>query len=125
MQTTNMATEVLTAKTLMNEPVRNRQGEDVGNVEDYMLDLNSGCVQYAVLSFGGFLGIGEKLFAIPWSALTLDTERHHFILDVDKDMLDRAPGFDKNNWPMAQANDYRSSVDSYWSTRRSSGGGMY
>ncbi len=118
MQATDQATRVLAAKRLMNEPVRNRQGEDVAGVEDYIIDLNSGCVQYAVLSSGGFLGMGEKLFAVPWPAMRLDTERHCFVLDVDKDALERAPGFDKDNWPTAERSDYRSSVDSYWSTRR-------
>lgn len=120
MQTTDQMTKVMTAKTLMNEPVRNRRNEDIGKVEDYMLDLDSGCVQYAVLSFGGFLGLGEKYFAVPWPALTLDTEQHCFVLDVDKEALDQAPGFDKNDWPMSERNDYRSSVDTYWSTRSTS-----
>jgi hypothetical protein len=52
-----------------------------------------------VLSFGGFLGIGDKLFAIPWQALQLDPDNKCFVLDVDKEMLDNAPGFDKDHWP--------------------------
>lgn len=59
-----------------------------------MLDVPSGRVAYAVLSFGGFLGMGEKLFAEPWSALTLDTVNKRFVLDVTKDRLTDAPGFD-------------------------------
>lgn len=120
MQATDTQTRVLTAKTLMNEPVRNTQDEDIGKVEDYMLDLKSGCIQYAVLSFGGFLGIGEKLFAVPWENFTLDTERKCFVLDVDKDALKDTPGFDRDNWPMTEQNDYRSRVDSYWGSHRSS-----
>lgn len=119
MQTTDQTTRVLTAKTLMDEPVRNSRDEKIGKVEDYMLDLESGCVQYGVLSFGGFLGMGEKYFAIPWRDLTLDTDRQCFVLDIDKDALDNAPGFDKDHWPMTDQNDYRNSVDSYWEQRRS------
>ena len=64
-----------------------------------MIDLPSGRIAYAVVSFGGFLGIGDKLFAVPWQALTLNTAEHEFILDVDRDTLERAPGFDKEHWP--------------------------
>ena len=56
-------------------------------------------IAYAVLAFGGFLGIGDKLLAIPWGALTLDTGASRFILDVSKEKLERAPGFDKDRWP--------------------------
>jgi hypothetical protein len=69
-----------------------------------MLDVPSGRIAYAVLSFGGVIGFGDKLFAIPWSALTLDADRKCFILDIDKERLKNAPGFDKNHWPaMADA----------------------
>ncbi len=64
-----------------------------------MLDLESGQIAYAVLSFGGFLGIGDKLFAVPWKALELNSAEREFILDVDKKTLENAPGFDKDNWP--------------------------
>lgn len=69
-----------------------------------MLDMSNGRVAYAVLSHGGFLGMGNKLFAVPWSALKLDTVNKRFVLDVDKDRLESAPGFDKDQWPdMADA----------------------
>ncbi|MHB8167568.1 MAG: PRC-barrel domain-containing protein [Sulfuricella sp.] len=64
-----------------------------------MLDMRSGKVGYAVLSFGGFLGMGEKLFAVPWNALTLDTKNKRFKLNVEKDRLKDAPGLHKDNWP--------------------------
>ena len=89
----------LSASTLIGNDVRNRQGEDLGKVEDFMLDLKTGRIAYAVLSFGGFLGVGNKLFAVPWSAFTLDSPRHAFILDVSQERLKEAPGFDKDHWP--------------------------
>jgi sporulation protein YlmC with PRC-barrel domain len=92
-------TQVLSATTLVNDGVVNRQGEKLGKIEDLMVDLNSGRIAYAVLSYGGFLGLGDKLFAIPWDALTVDTSNERFVLNVDKDTLKNAPGFDKNNWP--------------------------
>ncbi len=90
---------VLSASTLKDEKVVNAAGEDLGKIEDYMIDLNKGRIAYCVLSFGGFLGMGDKLFAVPWSALTLDTENECFILNVEKERLKTAPGFDKDNWP--------------------------
>jgi sporulation protein YlmC with PRC-barrel domain len=90
---------VLSAGTLSGDRVRNATGEDLGKVEEIMLDVPRGRIAYAVLSFGGFLGIGDKLFAVPWSALKLDTAEHEFILDMSRETLENAPGFDKNNWP--------------------------
>ena len=91
--------EVMDAATLIDDDVVNASGEDLGKIEAIMLDVQSGRIAYAVLSFGGFLGMGTKLFAIPWSALTLDADEKHFILDVPKDRLENAPGFDKDHWP--------------------------
>lgn len=87
------------ADTLLDNAVVNRQDEDLGTILDIMLDVRAGNISYAVLSYGGILGIGDKLFAVPWEALSLDTDNHRFILDVAKDRLDAAPGFDKDNWP--------------------------
>jgi PRC-barrel domain len=71
-------------------------------------------VAYVVLSVGGFLSIGERLFAIPWEALTLDEDRKCFILDVDKRRLENAPGFDQDQWPDMADVSWGSSVSSYW-----------
>ena len=75
---------VLAADTLTGDKVVNRQKEDLGTIEHLMIDVENGRVAYAVLSFGGFLGMGDKLFAIPWSALKVDTGEEQLILDVDK-----------------------------------------
>ncbi|HZW02363.1 MAG TPA: PRC-barrel domain-containing protein [Anaerolineaceae bacterium] len=91
--------EVLSATTLIGDQVVNTRGEDLGKLEEIMIDLFSGRVAYAVLSFGGFLGIGSKLFAIPWSALTVNTRDKNVVLDIEKSVLENAPGFDKDNWP--------------------------
>ncbi|MFP8778513.1 PRC-barrel domain-containing protein [Hydrogenophaga sp. RWCD_12] len=87
------------ANTLDGNDVFNRQDEDLGDIKEIMLDMSNGRVAYAVLSHGGFLGMGDKLFAVPWSALTLDTVNKRFVLDVSKDRLENAPGFDKDQWP--------------------------
>jgi len=90
---------VMGATTLAGDNVRNSAGEDLGSVDEIMLDIPSGRIAYAVVSFGGFLGMGNKLFAVPWSALTVDEDQKCFLLDVDKKTLESAPGFDKDNWP--------------------------
>jgi sporulation protein YlmC with PRC-barrel domain len=96
--TTNIKT-VMSASSLKGNKVMNSAGEDLGNIEDFMIDLKSGCLTYAVLSFGGFLGMGDKLFAIPMEAFSLDEDNQCFILNVSKDKLKNAQGFDKSNWP--------------------------
>ena len=91
--------QVLSATSLVGNKVINRSGQELGSIKELMIDLDEGRVAYAVLSFGGLMGIGDKLFAIPWEALDLDTEQHAFILSIDKEALENAPGFDKDNWP--------------------------
>ncbi len=114
---------LLSASTLMRDRVINSKGEELGKLEELMLDIDSGCVGYAVLSFGGILGIGDKLFAIPWDAMRLDTDRKAFILDIDRERLEKAPGFDKNNWPQTGNRDWMLEVyrfygsEPYWQER--------
>jgi len=89
----------LSATTMIGDEVKNPAGEKLGEVEEIMLDVDSGRISYAVLSFGGLLGIGDKLFAIPWSVLELNADDHSFIVNVPKERLQKAPGFDKDDWP--------------------------
>src|SRR4029453_19145566 len=90
---------VLSSSSICSDHVKNAAGEDLGKIEDLMIDLHSGRIAYAVLSFGGFLKMGNKLFAIPWEALTVDTVKKQLVLLVDKSRLENAAGFDKDNWP--------------------------
>jgi sporulation protein YlmC with PRC-barrel domain len=89
---------VLTATEIIGNKVVNPKGEQLGSITDFMIDLDDAQIAYAVLSFRGFLGLGDKLFAIPLEALIFD-ENHAAILDVDKEVLKNAPGFDKDHWP--------------------------
>lgn len=91
--------QVLSATTMIGDTVVNPEGEELGTLKELMIDLDEGRINYVVLSFGGFLGMGDKLFAIPWEAFTLNPAEHTFILNVDKELLENAPGFDKDNWP--------------------------
>jgi sporulation protein YlmC with PRC-barrel domain len=104
------------ADTLIGNDVYNHKEENLGDIKEIMLDLHSGRVAYAVLSFGGFLGMGEKLFAVPWSALTLDTMNKRFVLSVDKERLANAPGFDKDNWPNMQDPIWSKEIHAYYGT---------
>ena len=109
--------QVMAADTLEGDSVVNRQGEKLGEIRDIMIDVPSGRVGYAVLSVGGFLGMGDKLFAIPWNALTLDADNERFILDVPKERLDSAPGFDKDHWPSMADQRWGTEIHSYYGTQ--------
>ena len=91
--------EVISAATLIGIPVVSAQGEDLGRSEELMIDLESGQVGYVILAAGGYLGVGDKLLAIPWKILQLDSEQMRFQLDAEVEKLRQAPGFDKNSWP--------------------------
>jgi sporulation protein YlmC with PRC-barrel domain len=100
---------VMSCANLAGDPVIDARGEDLGKLDHVMLDVPSGRIAYGVLARGGVFGIGERLFAIPWDALTLDVTRKCFVLDVDRDRLERAPGFDRDHWPAM--------ADAQWATR--------
>ena len=105
------------ASTLQGDSVINSAGDDLGHIEEIMLDVGRGQIAYAVLSFGGFLGVGNKLFAVPWSALILDADRKCFVLDVPKEQLETAPGFDKEQWPSMADPRWQAEVDRYYGAR--------
>jgi sporulation protein YlmC with PRC-barrel domain len=105
---------VLSADTLQGELVVNGAQEELGEIEDIMIDVTNGRVAYAVLSVGGFLGIGDRLFPVPWAALRLDPAKKRFILDISKERLKRAPGFDKDRWPAMADEQWAGEVHSYY-----------
>src|SRR5579872_3047071 len=94
---------VLRAKEIAGLPIKNSEDQDLGKVEDVVIDMETGSVRYAAISFGGLLGVGDKLFAVPFRALHVRHEPKskspHFELDVSKDTLKKAKGFDKKHWP--------------------------
>jgi sporulation protein YlmC with PRC-barrel domain len=108
---------ILSASSLAGDSVKNRAGEDLGKVDEIMIDIPSGRVAYAVLSFGGILRMGNKLFAVPWEALTVDEDRKCFVLQVDKTVLQNAPGFDKDNWPDMAERTWGNQIYSYYGQR--------
>ena len=88
---------LLSASTITGDNVCNMQDEELGKIQDLMLDVAEGRIRYAVLASGGFLGMGDRLFAVPWKALKHDKANKRFMLDVDVERLKNAPGFDKIN----------------------------
>lgn len=98
----------------MKNDVRNPAGEELGNVEDLMIDLGSGKVEYAVVSFGGILGIGDKYFAVPMEAMSVEKDDECFVLNESKDRLENAPGFDKDHWPDQADPKWRHDVRSFY-----------
>jgi sporulation protein YlmC with PRC-barrel domain len=104
------------ADTLLGNDVYNKDGESLGDIKEFMIDMTSGKIAYAVLSFGGLLGMGDKLFAVPWAALKLDTANKRFTLGVPKDVLKDAPGFDKKRWPSMSDKTWASGVHKFYGT---------
>lgn len=91
--------EIVKGSKILGKSVQTMAGKDIGEIKDLAIDEIDGQIRYAVLSFGGILGLGEKYFAIPWEALQLSNDRTHFALPVSEKELEKAPGFDKHNWP--------------------------
>jgi len=108
---------ILSSSSITGDKVVNRQGEDLGDIKDLMIDLDNGRVAYAVLEFGGFLGLGSKLFAVPLTAMEVDTENHRFIFDQSKETLQNAPGFDKDDWPDFSNRDWGTHVHAHYGVR--------
>ena len=91
--------QVSRASKIIGTKVKNSKGESLGDIKDLVIDPENGQVVYGVVSFGGILGMGDKLFAIPWGALVWNFDKKYYILDLDKETLKKAPGFDKKHWP--------------------------
>lgn len=89
----------ITATTIIGDKIKDRNGNEIGKIEEVVFDLVSGKILYIVLSVGGFGGIGDKFFSIPLEPLTFDAENKQFYLDAEKEDIKKLPGFDKHNWP--------------------------
>lgn len=120
----NTPLQYLTASSIMSNKVQNKKGDKLGDIKDIMIDITTGKIEYMVIEFGGFLGIGEKYFAVPFRLLTIDTVDEVYILDQDKETLENAPGFDKDHWPKTNSHEFDSS-NLYWGSfmGQNTGGG--
>jgi sporulation protein YlmC with PRC-barrel domain len=113
------ATDILKISDVIGQNVENPQGDNLGEISDVVVDPNDGSVVYAVLEAGGFLGLGDKFFAIPWRAFqtVADDDKGEIdklILNVDKDRMQNAPGFDKDNWPNMADAEWGQTVHTYY-----------
>ena len=97
--------------------VYNRQGDRLGDVYNFMVDKYSGQVAYAVMSFGGFLGIGESYHPLPWRVLNYDTGMGGYVVDLDKDRLRGAPSFSRDQPPDWSDRNWGTRVHDYYGVR--------
>jgi len=105
---------VYRASEVIDWDVRNSKNEDLGDIEEFVVDARDGSIPYAVLEFGGFLGVGDKFFAVPPRSLRADNEKKEFVFDVDKERLKSAPGFDKKHWPDMASAEFKTAVTSFY-----------
>lgn len=105
---------IVAKRSLLGAKVINGEGKDLGTVEDLVIDSRDDRVVYAILSFGGFLGMGDKNFAIPFKALGFDVDNKIAVLNIDQDRLKNAPGFDKDNWPDMTDQTWASQIHSHY-----------
>jgi len=110
----NLPVKRLTATTIIGDAIENHLGEDLGTIDNLMVNLHTGEIEYAVVAFGSFLGIGGKLFAIPFSELVLDPQKAVFVLNRDRAYLKAAPGFDQGHWPDTNDQKYFNDVKTYY-----------
>ena len=120
MTTTSGHTSAIRGKKVIGTTVKNRSGETLGEVEDVVLDKQSNAITFAVLSFGGFLGIGEKYHPVPWSSLEYDSGQDAYVVDFTKDQLEAAPADTIEELTKNDGRTYRDrsfdyyKVDHYW-----------
>lgn len=108
---------LVSSSSLQSNAVKNAEGDSLGDIKDIMIDVRDGSISYVVLSFGGLLGMGKKYFAVPWQAFKLDQVEKCFRLDISKDRLKDAPGFDHDAWPDMADQTWSKSIHTYYSTR--------
>jgi sporulation protein YlmC with PRC-barrel domain len=109
----NFPLKFLTASSIIGDQVHNDQDEHLGHIKDIMIDISSGKIEYYVIEFGGFLGIGIKYFAIPFNLLQVDPTRKVFRFSQKREILEKAPGFDIDHWP--NTNIHLEQINEYWS----------
>ena len=110
-------TDLIASSKVEGTAVYNRQGEQLGEVYNFMVGKRSGQVAYAVMSFGGFLGIGKRYHALPWSVLTYDTNRGGYVIDATKERLMAAPHYPEGEDPFSRSENIQR-IREYWSSGR-------
>lgn len=111
---TNETATLIAATKVKGTSVYNRKGESLGSIDDVMIDKRSGQVSYAIMSFGGFLGMGESYHPLPWQVLDYDERQGGYVVDLDKDRLKAAPSYERDAAPDWESGEYGRKVDDYY-----------
>ena len=114
METIQETSTLIAADKVQGTPVYNSAGESLGEIYDLMIDKRSGHVAYAIMSFGGFLGIGDKYHPLPWSILTYDTQKGGYVVNLSRDVLERAPSYAVSASPAWGDREYETSIHDYY-----------
>ena len=107
-------TGLFRSSAVVGSTVQDLEGKDAGKIEDLLVD-SRGDVAYAIVSFGGFMGIGDRLYAVPWNAVILDRDKRTVHVDVRKETLERAPSFPPDRWPDPNDREWGAEVRKGWS----------
>lgn len=109
------------ASQLQGMTIQNEAGKDLGSVRDIVIDTDRGRVKYVAVSYGGFLGLGTKLFAVPFEAFELrpatQDKQGVLLLNLNEEMLRKAPGFDAENWPNMASPEFAQAIDKHYADR--------
>lgn len=105
---------LISSEKVSGSKVENPKGDNLGSIEEIMIDKISGRVGYAVLKYGSFLGMGGKLFALPWDMLKYDTRRDAYVIAIPEDRLKNAPSFDSNRWPDMSSRNFGKEIHDYY-----------
>jgi uncharacterized protein YrrD len=111
-QAHSTSSDIIAADKVEGTNVYNRTGDKLGTVDHVMIDKRSGQVCYAIMSFGGFLGMGESYHPLPWAKLTYDRTQEGFVVDLDKAQLESAPYYKESDFMWSQ--EYGRKVDEYY-----------
>ena len=115
--TTSASTKVVSASTLAGYRVRSHRNEDLATIEELMVDPESGCIAYAVLCLGGFVGVDDRLYAVPWARFRLNTDDRVLVFDGDGACLDGAPSFQQDDWPDFSDRQWEDEIREYYGAR--------
>ncbi|MBP6918732.1 MAG: PRC-barrel domain-containing protein [Legionellaceae bacterium] len=105
---------IVKASEITGTKVKNMAGENLGEINDVVIDKSQGKISYLVLDFGGLFGFGNKFFAMPWNLFTYDQKDGNYIIKLDKERLKNSPGFDKDNWPNFSEQAFVTSINKYY-----------
>jgi len=109
--------KLMSAATLSGYPVRSRSNDDLGCIEEFIVDPQTGKIAYTVLSLAGLPGVAGKLYAVPWSGLELDADQRVFVLNADRHTIEGAPGFHEEEWPDFTDQGWGSQIHGYYGLR--------